>query len=164
MTTFDLISDVPMGSIGLTQIHGEVGRLIRLGQWLNGDGFADYEHAFVYVGNGRIVEAEPGGARLAPLRYDRIDWIACPEQYGDAVADAACELVGTPYSFADYAALAARRLHIPVPGLREYIADSGHMVCSQLCDEAAQRGGWHLFDDGRWPGYCTPGDLYKLAN
>jgi hypothetical protein len=37
-----------------------------------------------------------------------------------------------------------------------------HMICSQLADETALRGGWHLFDDGRWPGYVPPCDLYRL--
>jgi hypothetical protein len=37
------------------------------------------------------------------------------------------------------------------------------MICSQLADEAAMRGGWHLFSDGRIPQDVTPGDLWKLA-
>jgi hypothetical protein len=36
------------------------------------------------------------------------------------------------------------------------------MICSQLADTAAAEGGWHLFEDGRWPGDVTPGDLYRL--
>lgn len=166
MTSYGLLSDVPIGSIGLTQIHGGVGKMIRFGQWLNGDGFADYEHAFVYVGGTMIVEAEPGGARRVPFHYNlaRTAWLPCPERYGDAVADAAVDYVGTPYSFADYLALAARRLHIPVPGLREYIGESGHLICSALADRAAFQGGWHLFSDGRWYGDVTPGDLYELAS
>ena len=35
------------GTIGLTQISGDVGRLIRVGQWMCGDGFTDYQHAFI---------------------------------------------------------------------------------------------------------------------
>lgn len=154
------------GDIGCTQITGSVGRLIRLGQWLNGDGFANFEHSFVYVEEGLIVEAEPGGARLAPLaEYDErmIVWLRCPEQHGAAVADAARQLIGTPYSFLDFVALALHRLHIRVPGLRRYVAATGHQICSQLADEAARRGGWHIFDDGRWSGYVTPGDLAALA-
>lgn len=154
------------GDIGCTQITGTVGRLIRLGQWINGDGFAHYEHVFVYVGDGQIVEAEPRGARLAPLdEYDdrTIAWLHCPEQYGVTVADAARQLIGTPYSFLDYLALALHRLHIPAPGLRRYIQATGHLICSQLADLAAQRGNWTLFDDGRWPGDVTPADLAQLA-
>lgn len=154
------------GDIGLVRIDGAVGKGIRFAQWLNGDGFKDYEHSFTYVGIGQIIEAEPGGARLAPLAQyaDRpVVWLRCPPQYGDAVADAARELFGTPYSFLDYQALAMHRFHIPVPGLRRFIANSGHMICSQLCDHAAMTGGWHIFDDGRWEGYVTPGDIYREA-
>lgn len=154
------------GDIGITQVEGRVGRLIRIGQWLNGDGFADYEHAFVSVGQGLIVEAEPGGARTAELtEYNSraVLWLRCPDQYRTAVASAARGLEGVPYSFLDYAALAAHRLHIPVPGLRTFIGSQGHLVCSQLADVAASRGGWRIFADGRWPGYVTPADLARLA-
>lgn len=154
------------GDIGVVRITGDVGRLIRIGQWLNGDGYADYEHCVVYIGNGQIVEAEPGGARIAELTEyaDRdIAWLHCPPEHQAAVAQAARSLVGTPYSFADYLAIAAHRLHIPAPGLRTFIGSQGHLICSQLCDVAASRGGWRIFRDGRWPGYVTPADLAKLA-
>lgn len=154
------------GDIGLVRVHGTEGRLIRFGQWLNGDGYADIEHAFVHLGAGELLEAEPGGARISALgEYEpaAIVWLRCPAQYGTAVAAAARGMVGTPYSFADYGALAAHRLHIPAPGLRRYISDTGHLICSQLADEAARRGGWALYDDGHWPGYVTPGALRKLA-
>lgn len=154
------------GDIGLASIPGNVGRLIRLGQCLNGDGYRDLEHAFVVVEAGsdvKIVEAEPGGARFVPLHYDNVLWLRCPSQYGPAVAAAARELIGTPYSFLDYLALAAVRLHLPSRRIRSYVANTGHMICSQLADEAARRGGWHLFDDGRLPQDVTPGDLARLA-
>lgn len=152
------------GDIGITRISGAGGLGIRIGQWLNGDGFADYEHAFVCTSPGTIVEAMPNGAR------EIMDWhkpsetvyLSCPPVYRTAVAEAAHSLVGTPYSFADYAALAAHRFHIPTPHLKRYIETSGHAICSQLADLAAQRGGWHLFSDGRWSGDVTPGDLFRL--
>jgi hypothetical protein len=162
------MSDIPLGSIGVTQIAGDVGRLIRIGQYLNGDGFADYEHAFVYLGNGQIAEAEPGGARIAELtEYSARNtaWLRCPPEYGEAVAAAArafTEPRPVPYSAADYFALAAHRLHLPIPWLRDYVKSSGHMICSQLVDRAAAAGGWHLFADGRWDGYVTPGDIWEL--
>lgn len=165
------------GDIGLTQLRGDVGRLIRLGQWLNRATWkfwtwrkpwklSRYEHALVCVGDSRIVEAEPGGARETDLtEYDdaTIIWLRCPAEYGQAVASAARSLIGTPYSAADYFALAAHRFHLPVPGLRDFIEASGHAICSQLADMAAQLGGWRIFDDGRWNGYVTPMDLAALA-
>lgn len=162
------------GDIGLVNMPGTVGKLIRFGQWVNGDGFANYEHAFVVVGGfgpgkpnvgPRIIEAMPGGALLSPLsRYDKLQplYLRCPNKYRSAVAAAALELQGVPYSVADYFAIAAHRFHLPDPHLRTFIRTSGHLICSQLADRAAEKGGWHLFEDGRWDGDVTPADLYGL--
>jgi uncharacterized protein YycO len=149
------------GDIGLCKITGAGGKAIRFAQWLNGDGFHDYEHAFVYVGDGEIVEAMPGGAVRVKNWHPEAVYLRCPVQYRNRVALVARQLVGTPYSFADYASIAAHRLHIPAPHLWRYIATSKHMICSQLADCAAEAGGWQIFDDGRWPGDVTPGDLYR---
>lgn len=154
-----------LGSIGLVTMPGTVGRLIRLGQWLNGDGFANYQHAFVYVGNGEIIEAMPGGALLSRLdKYDpgTVAWLQCPTEFGAAVAEAARGLEDVPYSFLDYFAIAAHRFHLPIPLLKRYISSTGHMICSQLADYAALDGGWHLFADERWEGFVTPLDIYGL--
>lgn len=152
------------GDIGLTQISGFGGKLIRLGQYLNGDGSGDFEHAFVYVGGNMIVEAMPGGADYTQNWHDwsKTHWLRCPQERRGLVHLAAIGLVDTPYSYADYFALAAHRLHIPVPGLRKYVLNSKSMICSQLADAAAYRGGWHLFKDNRWAGDVTPGDLEAL--
>jgi hypothetical protein len=155
------------GLIGLTQIGGQTGKLIRFGQWLNGDGFSDWEHAFVTLGNGLLVEAEPGGARVAQVtEYSSVYYcrniaaMAAPAQL-QIIADAAKSYVGVPYSFADYAALALHRFHLNDPELRRFIATSKHMICSQLCDQAYADAHVNLFS-GRWEGYVTPGDLYQL--
>lgn len=158
------------GDIGLTQISGAGGKLIRLGQWLLGEGWEDYQHAFVvteYTSGSPtpwIVEAMPGGAQHVRNWHDpaRTRWLVCPEEHREAVAAAARGFVKVPYSVADYFALAAHRFHIPAPHLERYIRDSGHMICSQLVDRAAAEGGWHLFDDGRWDGYVTPLSLNRL--
>lgn len=157
------------GDIGLTTISGWGGRAIRLGQWLNGDGFRKYAHAFVVTeirddGSDWIVEAMPGGAHHVENWHTlrQTDYLRCPDEHRDAVASAARGYVGVPYSVADYAALAAARLHIPAPHLRRYVKSSHRMICSQLADQAAADGGWHLFEDGRWPGEVTPGDLARL--
>jgi uncharacterized protein YycO len=157
-------SNVKTGDFGLVHMGGRGGRLIRLGQYLNGSGFADYEHAFVYIGNGLIVEAEPSGAKAVPLHYQNVLWssgiINPTDDQRQAIAEAADGYVGTPYSIADYFALAARRFHIPAPHLRAYVATSKHMICSQLVAKCYADAGCPLYD--RWTGYVTPGDLCKL--
>lgn len=159
------MTKISVGDIGLVQIRGQVGQWIRLGQWLNGDGYADYEHAFVYVGEGDVIEAEPSGARFNSIKHyeDAMLVLKCPPDLGISVAAAALGYKGVPYSFLDYGALATHRLHINVPGLKRYIQNTGHMICSQLADAAANFGGWHIFDDNRWPGYVTPGALTRVA-
>jgi cell wall-associated NlpC family hydrolase len=157
------------GDIGLCRITGPVGWLIRFLQWLAGGGFADVEHAFVYVGDGRIIEAAPGGARetdLADYADRPIVWstgrIPLTDAQRTAIVTAARSFVGVPYSDVDYAAIAAHRLHLPLPGLRTYVRSSGHMICSQLVDRAYQRAGVQLFADGRWDGYVMPASLDRL--
>jgi hypothetical protein len=66
------------------------------------------------------------------------------------------------YSYLDYVALAFHSLHIPFPGLKNYIASTRHMTCSQLVDQAEKDAGVQLFKDGRWPGYVMPSDLGRL--
>jgi hypothetical protein len=154
------------GDYGCTPLNDADGPLIRLGQFLNGNGFRNYEHAFVWTGPDTIVEAEPGGAVEVPFHYDLgscvISATPLTGTQRTAIVAAARSYIGTPYSFADYAALAAHRLHIPAPGLRDYVADTGHMICSQLTDRAFCDAGVHLFS-GIWQGYVTPAMLAGLA-
>ena len=125
---------------------------------------------FVWLGLDLVIEAEPGGAVIRPLHHDGVHWcegiarllpLREPQDRRLLVRDEARKLQGVPYSWADYAALFTHRLHIPAPGLKAYIASSGSLICSQLADELYLRLGAHIFDDGRWPGYVTPGALYQ---
>jgi cell wall-associated NlpC family hydrolase len=159
------------GDFGLTQISGGVGRLIRFGQFLNGDGYENFEHAFIYLGEGQIIEAEPGGARIANLsEYDNstIDWstgkIPLTDAERELILYHAHVVQGVPYSFLDYFALSAKRLHLfPLDeALKSRVQSGNHLICSQLVDYVYDLSGIHLFDDGRWEGYVTPGDLYEL--
>ncbi|BFP50080.1 hypothetical protein KCMC57_64480 (plasmid) [Kitasatospora sp. CMC57] len=156
------------GDIGLTTIEGPIGVLVRFGQWINGTGFGMYEHAFVVLPGGRLIEAMPSGARIRPLAdYDgkHVLYVApagLTYSHRVLIAETAAAYEGVGYSFADYLALALRRLRIPAPGLRRFIASTRHMICSQLADQAYTDAGVQLFADGRWPGWVTPGDLFQL--
>lgn len=158
-----------VGDFEVVHIDGAGGTLIHVGEILNGSGFADFEHARLYLGDGKCVEAEPGGARIVP--YDPHDgglWstgIVTPSPaQRTQISKYGYQCDGIGYSAADYFALAARRLQfgLLVPGLRTYVASSGHMICSQLVDWCYMMAGFQLFDDGRWPGYVTPTDLAEL--
>lgn len=139
-----------------------------------------YTHAGLYLGAGKIIEAQPGGARICDFspEYDHtvVLWSDAPIQReltahpGDpwdieadlrsAVVDAARKLEGVPYSYMDYLSVAA--VEWKWPGwerLRGYVQSSGHLICSALVDRAYMNAGVHLFDDRRLPGDVTPGDL-----
>jgi hypothetical protein len=154
------------GMIGLTQISGWAGRAIDIGQLLNGDGLTGQEHAFVLLPVNMILEAEPGGARIVPLHYTNVHWCQgiyrlLPRVTADQLDDAAEQLKGIPYAFLDYPALGAHRLGVNTDALQRYIESTGHEICSQLVDHYYQLLGGHIFDDGRWPGFVTPGMLYQ---
>lgn len=157
------------GDFGLVAISGNVGRLIRFGQWLNGNGWGDYQHAVLVLDNNELIEAEPGGARIRPVsEYDgtNVIWSDWPLTDAEraAIVAAGRSLEGVPYSFLDYLALAAHRLHIWLPGLRKFIAAGGHDICSQLVALGYQLGGKAMFADGRWPGYVTPMALFPALH
>lgn len=157
------------GRIGLTNIPGVLGWGIKFAQFCCGDGFNPWEHAFVDLGDGTMIYAEPGGAVIKPLSdYDDQPVYYCDNIYrtidpvlGKRIAREARSLEGVPYSFADYADLLWHQLGFSDKALKRSIASSGHMICSQLADTAYFRAGVHIFNDGRWPGYVKPGDLYK---
>jgi hypothetical protein len=157
------------GDLGLTVITGLVGALVRVGQWLTGDG-APYQHAFLVVSDqGKTVEAMPGGARYNtvggydPRRtvYVRVD---VDEDTRWRVAAAGLWSMGPPpvaYSYMQYPSLALLALGLKPPLLRRFIKDHGRVICSQLVDGAFQEAGVQLFADQREPGDVTPGDLYR---
>lgn len=163
------------GDIGLTVITGPVGLAIRLGQWLTLDG-APYQHAFLVTDDqGTTVEAMPGrdGVRRNHVEaydsdrtcYVRVSGMDDADRY--EVARQGFALLGAKYSYGQYLSLALLGLGLKPKRLRRRIADAGHVICSQLCDEAYVRARKlrpavpQLFDDGRQPGDVTPGDLYR---
>lgn len=156
-----------VGAIGLCTISGYVGHLVKLGQFLDGSGWDAYQHAMVCVqvgGDGRalVVQAEPGGANLQWYGPDDgIKWsqMTLSRLERRKIAKVARGYVGVGYSWLDYLALAAHRIHLPIPFLREYIDSTKHQICSQLVDRVYRDCGIHLFTDHRWPGYCTPAML-----
>lgn len=198
----DKISDLRPGDIGFGPIKGGAGLLVGLGQLMLREGFhvggLSIRHVFVVTEARpadeigpffpRLVEAMPSGAREIDLTI-RERWtpeyayVRLPEDYAGQAADAAAiarAMIGTPYSFASYAALAAWRFGLSTPRLEEWIdrrrepvpiLDGGgfhHLargvalpreaICSVLADQAWSLTGKKIMEGV--PHQCvTPGAL-----
>ncbi len=154
------------GTIGLTEIKGFVGWLVRLLQFLNGD-FAKPTHVYVVLDDGTVFEAQPGGAVITDLsEYDDrwreyIDIDLTPEQRYRIVARART-YTGIGYNWTTYFYLAAYRFHIRPQWLKNRVQTDKRMICSQAADKIYSDEGVHLFNDGRMPYDLTPGDLGRL--
>jgi hypothetical protein len=163
-------------------IGGSLGLSIEVGQLLAGDKFQPYDHAEIYIGepdeagpHGYTCSAYPHpdnarhggtGRRALPcppadlpgaLWSSGILWLTPAER--ELILYWCREHQTVGYSGLDYGALALHALHVPAPGLREFIASTRSMICSQYVDAAYNYGGEHLFTNGRWAGYVKPGDL-----
>lgn len=125
----------------------------------------------------KIVQAMPNGAEeieIGPEHWTK-DYIYVRPDYeigmteeagysgteqGRLVAFAAQKYKDTPYSFADYAAIAGVHFGIKNGPIRRYVTSSKHMICSQLADQALTDAGFHAFTDGRLPQDVTPSALF----
>lgn len=192
------LADLRPGDIGFGPIEGLPGALVSAGQLILGEGFRvgplDVRHVFIVVEesvsigtfqpSARCVEAMPSGAREATIRErwtDRFAYVRLPEDYPGQAADAATiarAMVGTPYSFLSYAALAAWRFGLRTPRLERWIdrrsggvnIDSQlhhrrgtimmptEMICSVLVDQAWSLAGKRVME-GVAHQCVTPGAL-----
>lgn len=149
------------GQFGVVKTKGFIPWLIRLGTR------SQVNHAYIYVSDDFIVEAEGTGAvhsraskyggSLAPV--SQFDFTAEERR---AIADAAERLVGRPYGYLDIVGLSLLSLGIRWAWLLNRAQSSRTLICSQLVDRAYRNAGIHLYDDGRPDGEVTPGDLLLL--
>lgn len=206
METVKSLDDLKPGDIMFGPIGGAAGVGVRIGQLLVDGGFRvgslDVAHVAIVVSNLQIngapwvVEAMPSGARRAYLTRDqhwsgKYAFVRLPEDYPGQAEDAATcaqAMIGTPYSFLSYAALAMWRWGISTPKLEAWIgrrnkrsltcthiqmssenlpASWGYTItgfpceaiCSVLVDQAWSLTGKKIFKDGR-PHQCvTPSQL-----
>lgn len=190
------LADLRPGDLGFGPIGGAAGLIAKAGQLLLGErvrlGRVSIDHVFVVTEAATLVsglsstwnpvmavEALPGGAKevsIADRWTDRYAYVRPnypgTEWCGALVAEKARAMVGTPYSFLDYLALAARERHLSswLPDaiedrIAQRVLSSGHMICSQLADQALTRAGYQVFDDGRLSQEVTPGALlYQLVH
>ena len=161
------------GDFFVTEIKGRGHKYVTLAQAIIGDA-SRYSHAGIVLDNDEIIEAMPGGAIIASQGYYREIKNARVTQYSkwtltdtnrENIVREARKLEGTKYSWLDYVSLGlTHTLPFRPNRLRKYIANTGHMICSQLVDEVYYRAGLHMFADKRWSGDVTPGDLSYILN
>jgi cell wall-associated NlpC family hydrolase len=154
----------------------------RLAAWaIRFDTDSPVNHAALAVGptddypEGAIIEARPGGAAYNSIHaYPQAIWSTgrLPERLTPdnddrrKIVAAATTMIGTPYSWLDIIAigLAQRRTGRVVDGDEWWvkrISGDGHLICSQLVDEAFHVAGIELLA-GRLPGLVAPSDLFHL--
>lgn len=166
------------GAIGLVPVRGLGGFGIQLGELLV-DRHDGAQHAFILLDDGTVLEAEPKGARIAPLAHcaGPIVWLDPPlhDSTRDVIVKVARTYEGCKYSWWAYLWLACNRFGLHPAWLRSRVDDPHWNMCSQLVDRIWRQAAgmlpelnpdrrWlHLFDDGRDCGNVTPGDLRAVA-
>lgn len=171
------LTSYPPATILLSRIHGWLGRSAAAAQALTRDG-SRWTHASLYLGDGRLIQAEPGGARIRPVTEfadgREVRWSDAPIQRHLAglscwgaeierelrarVVEAALSMEGAPYCWSAYVAIA-------IPGwrrLRRTVEAGDRVLCSALVDRAFRLAGIELFPERRPGGEVTPADLADL--
>lgn len=172
----DIAKLVP-GVFGLSRGGGLPGELIRRATE------SEYGHAFLYLGQGLLVQGQPQVAALAnaavhsDAEWAWRMWDQLKAEHGwtntqVAIAQAKVvnrgrALVGTPYDWAAYAAFASEVLHLAHGGLiAPFFEHDPHRVCSGLVADALTAGSVPLAfvpSDGA-PGLVTTGPKGTTVN
>lgn len=145
-----------MGDYGVIRSGGFFGKLIRIGTQ------SRWNHAFIYLGNGYIIEANPTGVEIKPVtEYDKIAWNKHEEltaQQRNQIVFHAKSLVGEPYNFFIIADLAFRILGFRLLTSRflERLSKNRGYICSELVAECYRKAGLPLGDKDY---LINPGDL-----
>jgi len=147
-----------IGDYGVVKTSGWVGKLIRLGT------ASRWNHAFIYIGNGQIVEANPTGVEISPVaKYPIIAWNKHEDlnnDQRDAVVAYAKTTVGKPYAFLVIGNIVLRILGLKILAntkiLRKLAQQPGY-ICSELVAESYNSIGIKLYNKPL--DLVTPGDL-----
>jgi hypothetical protein len=156
------------GTPGVSHGSGLAGEIIRHAteSWAG--------HAFIYVGNGQIIEGAPPVARIAPAstRDDAIWFSKIPLRSSQSVraVDKAHALVGTPYDWPAYVGFALEILKIKQGETLDPVFKSDPWrVCSALVADCLIFANfsldWHAIENepGTDPNLVSPAMLLNLA-
>jgi uncharacterized protein YycO len=147
-----------VGDFGVVKTNGWIGWLIRLGT------NSRWNHTFIYVGDGLIVEANPTGVALTNVSvYPNIAWNHHEElsvEKRSIIAEHAKSLVGKPYGFIDIITIIFRTFGLDLFGTKKFwkpFSLRQGYICSELVAESYGKADVTLIGK---PNYLvTPGDL-----
>jgi uncharacterized protein YycO len=147
------------GCFGVSHGSGIVSELIRhaTSSWAG--------HAFIYVGDGQIVEGIPPLARVASANsHPHAVWNAreaLTDEQRDAIILRAQALVGCPYDYPAYIGFALETLKIRTGReLDPVFHDDKWRVCSALVADCYAFAGIHIEASLKDPNLVSPADLY----
>lgn len=155
------------GDFFLVQRHGPISVAIRLITR------SEVSHAGIVISPGQesgyVLEALAKGASFTPIsafdgaRLVGTGRLPLTDAQRELVEEVAATLHGTGYGFLDILSVGLLQYHLRPQFLKRRVQRQNRLICSQLVDVFLQRLGFQVYDDGRWPGDVTPGDLLWTA-
>lgn len=117
-------------------------------------------HVAVYIGDGYVFEARPGGARTVPLtNYEGKKWdykiyrLEAPKRLIEKFINALIQKTGRGYDYGQIASIAVERLC----GLKIKAQNKQLAICSEIIYESAKEVGIQVPEITQ--AYITPGDF-----
>lgn len=152
--------DLKPGNYGVSHGGGMVGELIRHAteSWAG--------HAFVYVGNGTIIEAAPPATRTGSvLAHADAVWNTeepLTDEQRQKICDRAHALLGTPYDYPAYVGFALETLKLKTgTQLDAAFHHDTWRVCSADVADEYKFGGISVVNGLKNPNLVSPADLYN---
>lgn len=146
------------GDFGVIKSTGIAARAIQIGT------VSRWNHAFIYIGNGKIIEAIPSKGLIVSdaSKYDRIAWsqhTILTDAQREIIVEKAKSLLGKPYGFLDILVLSLRILGLKILKGKfvEKLAIRQGIICSELEAICYSAAGIQLVDKPEY--LTTPGDL-----
>jgi uncharacterized protein YycO len=146
------------GDYGVVKTNGFFGKLIRLGT------MSRWNHCFIYIGDNKLVEANPRGVAISSLsKYPLIAWNqheGLTREQREKISSYACSLVGKGYSFITIALLVFRILGLKALSNMNFFINLGKkdgFICSELVAESYSKSGMPLLNKDN--SLIVPGDL-----
>lgn len=148
------------GCFGVSHGSGLTGELIRHAteSWAG--------HAFVYIGDGQIVQGEPPRALISPASsHPDAVWNAredLTDEQRETIVARAHALVGCTYDYLAYMGFALEVLKIRTgKELDPLYKDDSWRICSALVADCYEHAGIQLAKNLPYPNLISPADLYN---